>query len=688
MFYANFSLNIVLLSLIYGYLKDKVNGDMKESLRSLKVTSSGLIVSQADALSDTDDALLQKAINIQDLDEKESLLRKVLDSNPVGFPKSKLYLAETIALKDPKYACKLVLSSNYYLPNNPNNYIVYAKIALSNSAWVVADSALDAAKWLAEDDEKTILEIDNLILKVNEGVRKSNIDNSGNEIWINKYIDKYSILENLYYQSEFKKLTEYAFGLISRFSFNHQNYETAVKALSLLSDHDQIKKYIELINSKLQDGSFEKCLYLGIADHYLCLYDSSIQYLESAHNFEKKNHTNLYYLALSYLISNKIEKFVQLFEIILHERNNMFAPLNFIYMAIFNIDVGKEAFPNQQIVSRGIAEVINKMIANNQLPLALFLIERFLKLGYCSALPYLMLYLSEMFVNLNQLDMAEKLLEGCSDIENHRIKAWILRLRGKFAEAEKELEIYRQSYTPNTLMGFNCHATNLKMPVGIPNSEKDLLDVIKDAYDQIEELIKKMNIEYGLDGMTCIEAKCQDCCTKTFPYLTYTEYIYLRRWLEKQSKDLIDSIQNNSKNVLNDFKQKYNKEPIFILGEVPDVHDYYPKGFVFDCPNLGDNKCNVYEGRPLMCRGFGYGSMNKTRYRGCDYFMEQLKSATKLTNFRKVINMSSFYKYAVEVDKDLIGELIVAPIPRWFAQGHEETMNILKQQLAENKKDS
>ena len=116
-----------------------------------------------------------------------------------------------------------------------------------------------------------------------------------------------------------------------------------------------------------------------------------------------------------------------------------------------------------------------------------------------------------------------------------------------------------------------------------------------------------------------------------------------------------------------------------MLGGRNEAQKEYPLGFQFECPCLGDNKCNVYNNRPFTCRAYGYSSMDGIRYKGCSYFFEQFKGATKLNAIRKVLDMNSFINYASEVDEKLIGKHVIAPIPVWFASTHEENIEKIKQ---------
>ena len=121
-------------------------------------------------------------------------------------------------------------------------------------------------------------------------------------------------------------------------------------------------------------------------------------------------------------------------------------------------------------------------------------------------------------------------------------------------------------------------------------------------------------------------------------------------------------------------------EPQFIIGEVEKK--YYPQDFTFNCPCLGDNKCNIYEVRPFTCRSYAFTSPDGYKFKGCNYFFEQFRSATTLHDYRKILNMQSFTDFSLKIDREIFGKKVSGPIPLWFAENHEETMKKVTQCLS------
>lgn len=606
--------------------------------------------------------------------EKENYLRKVLENKTSNYPKSMYLLADIIKESDPAYACELTYLICQSLPARPKNYLLFSRIAICHKAWMVAKSALEATAWLSlNNDKEESNEINTLEKFILEKISKKEEDTSRSDFWKCKFVDKYWILERLYYQGKTKKLIEFSFKLLDTFKIP-SSYGIAYKAFTLLKDKNVFNKFIGYINQGITKDRLNKYLYLGMTYYSLSEFDKSIECLQEVFKIDIKNQHALFYLALNYLLKNDLKSFVATCDRILPSSDPAFIGLYFIQCAVLELKLDEIEFPNQKNISIQITRILENLLMNNSKESAIFLIKQFEKFKYYVVLPYLNLYLSELFIRENDLEIAKDLLKHSNDNEVHRLFSWIYRLQNKEELAERELVEYRKNITPQNDIGIHCHLVNLDIPEEVPGNEENILKILSKLYDQTKELIKKYDLEYGLNAMTCVETACQDCCTKTFPYISYTEYLYLRKWLDSQSDELKKMIYERSVYVVNLYKQKFGKEPPFMVGENFDIHKEYPPSFVFDCPNLGENKCNVYEARPFTCRAYSYSSSDGRRYKGCDYFYLQFIKANKLTDVRKVINMASFFDFAKETDEKLIGQRVIAPIPVWFAQTHEETI--------------
>lgn len=654
---------------------------MKKSLEILGIKSSGL----EDALLNpghikSDDEVFDEASKIGDQKERENLLREALKNKTTGYPKSMFLLADLIKESDPAYACELVYLLCQSLPERSKYYLLFARIAICHKAWFIAKSAIEAASWFSLSDENEVIEgiiksrklvLDKILIKED--------DASTSDLWKSKLVDKYWILERLYYQGKTKKLIQYAFKLLDKYN-NPINHEIVYRALSSLKDKKVFNNFIKCIKENFANDNLNLNLYLGMSYYSLSKFDKSIECMHKALNSDSKNQKALYCLALSYLLKNDLKSFVVTCDRILPASDPAFIAVYFVQCAVLELKLDEIEFPNQKNISIQIKKILENLLEQNSRELVVFLIKQFEKFKYHVIVPSLNLYLSEMFIKEKEFEVAKELLKYSDDNEVHRLYSWIYRLQENEMLAEKELVEYRKNLLPikDSDRGIHCHLINLDIPDEVPENEQEILTSLTKLYSQTKELTKELDLEYGLNASTCIETGCQDCCTKTFPYLSYTEYLYLRKWLETQSKELQKMIYERSVAVVNLYKEKFGKEPPFMLGDSFDLHKEYPPDFVFECPNLGNNKCNVYEGRPFTCRAYSYASSDGRRYKGCDYFFLQFSSANKLSDVRKVVNMASFFDFAKETDEKLIGTRIIAPIPVWFAQTHEETLEKIK----------
>ena len=659
---------------------------MKESLEILNIGSSGLetVDSIGPRKKNDDDVSLE--LEKLSLEEQEAHLRKLLEKKPHGFVQSKRLLASIVKEKDLKLAFDMVMSACLSDPIDRENYLALAEIAYQNRAWSVTKEALEIVKWLTVARKKDPTEKTNdLYLDAVNKINKKEFDSSKNDFWCNRSPDKFWILEKLYLQAETEKLISYSFTLLDIFPNNINNYNAVYKALTVSKNKEGIDKFTHYVKENFKDDNLNKNLFLGMICYFLNDFSTSTSHLKEALKSNVLNPKVLFYLALNNLLTSNVQGFKSTFEMIIPETEPQFSALYFIYSAITKIDTGKNEFPNHKIIASEVSKIIKKLIENNKAELANSIEEQFKTLNYKLALPYYPLYLSEMYIKRKELKKAKDLLEGCSDYEVHRLNAWIYRLEGKDDLAEVELCEYRKHWIPEKEKGIYCQAVELDLPKQTSGDTGEIFGNLKSAYDQTKDLIKEFDLEYGLSGTTCMEAKCQDCCKRTFPLATYTEYLYQKEWLDKQPAEFKTKVYEESRKIADLYKERFNKEPTFIVGDGIPFTTEYPLNFFFSCPFLGDNKCDSYEARPFACRAYGFSTHDGVTFKGCSYFFEQFKSATKLNHIRKVVDATSFYKYSKMTDEKLIGEKVSAPLPIWFAQDYEATVKKVQKAISDSK---
>lgn len=653
--------------------------NMKESLKLLRVLSSG--IGDRTIIDKSDDEIFEEANILTDCCEKVAYLKRFVGEKTTGYLKSKLYLASLVKKCDYELACKLIHSICYEFPTEPSHYFAFAEIAIENNAWIVAKSVLETTLWLSKNKEdKQSLKCKSSLEFVLKKIKNNEKDNSLNDFWKNKEINKGWILQRLNYTKEKNVVIEYTYDLLNNFSEDIKNYEAAYIIFSRYEDDVLMKDLTLFISENKKINNDFRNLYLGQIYYDIGDFSNSIKALEKAKNNKLFNSKALLYLALNHLLADDMKSFTNTFNLIIPGPGIEFIALYFIYSALSNIKLNINDFADQQRISYEITRTLWKIYKLGKQELFDKLLKCFEILNYDLVFEYIKLNLAEKFIKENEIKIAKELILNCNNIEALRLKAWICRIEENEKSGEEELTKYRKGILLKEDKGLNYKLINLSFPKNIPQSVSNILNIVLMVYEEAKEIIKDLDIEYGTDSMICIEAKCQDCCKKSFPFISYVEYLYMKNYLDNQDEKFKVQILKQSKEIVNNFKEKYKKTPPFITIESGNGNKkiLYPGDFKFDCPFLGDNKCNIYEARPFMCRAFGYGSIDGTLFRGCNYFFEQLKAACELTNTRKVLNIESFNEFARNVDIKLIGKKIIAPIPVWFAQSHEETLEKIK----------
>lgn len=649
---------------------------MKNSLKLLGVEASSL-----DELKfrKSDAEIVSEALDIEDINEKINFLKEHCGQKVAGNPESKRYLISLIKKDEVELACDLMFSVCTYSPADPRNFLLFAEIAMEHKAWYVAKTALEVVIWLTNEKQLDLKDkAKDYLLNVQEKINSNVEDKTQIGFWRNKPVDKYWILERLYYQGKKEKLIKLGLKLLDMYSNDLSNYDVVHKAFTLTEDKNVLEMLCTYLISSCVLDNENKNLYLGMTYYSMDNFDEALEYIVRAVEINPKNLKAKYYLALILVMLNKLKDFVLLFNKMVPTSEASFIALYFIFCAVSNFKLDEIEFPDQKNISSEVAKIIKKLLNVRNYDLAFYLIGQFKKLNYHVILPFLNLYLADLLIRENMIKEAKELLVNCKDEEVHRLWAWIYRIEGKNDLAEGEMVEFRKRWKPEKDKGITCKPVSLHAPEIVPEGMDEIFKSIKGLFDETKSLTRNIELEYGLNEMTCIETGCQDCCKKTFPYVSYVEYLYLKDYIDKQPENFQKLIYEKSKSIVNKYKELYKKDPPLVLGGREEAEREYPTGFRFDCPCLGDNKCNVYENRPFTCRAYGYGTSDGSRYKGCSYFFEQFKGASKLSAIRRVVDMNSFINYAEKVDIHLIGKHVIAPIPVWFSSTYEENLEKIK----------
>ena len=661
---------------------------MKESLKIL-LDGKGCNSALDKGNTDSDNFVFEKAKRIKDLKKKQEFLLQYVSSSPDQYKLCCIYYIDLIKKSNPSYAYDLAYKLHKHLVKEPLPHWMIAEIALENKAWIFARKELQTALWLSLDDKQNIKNTEILLKKVLTKIKSGESDSSNTSYWKNKEIDIIEIFFSMLHSLDGSELLKYGIGLLKTFPENTENLEKVYESLALKNDSGMLLQFKDYLKESSIPDSL-KNLYFGLINYDLSNYTESLDFLSKAKEAKSNYVKAMFYISANHLLMHNIPDFTTIFyKLIEPYSSNMslggismssspsFTAILILWSIYSETSLTKKwEFQNEKIISKELSRLIKRVIGkwtNEQLN---DLTKKLIQNDFLRLLPSFSIYLCEAFIQAKLLPLAKEILNSITDSEIYRLKAWIYRVENNTEMAEKELSKYRASIdfskTPNIVL----ESLSINYPKELGHNEEDILNSIKDIYKQTDGLVKELQLEYGINNNTCEENSCADCCKKTFPIITYSEYLYIKKWLENQPKSYQDEIKLKSLEIVNRYMKTYKSEPPFITNEISYINTKvteYPKEFTCTCPFLKDDKCTVYESRPFMCRAYGYSTIDGASFKGCNYFFFQLMYATKTTNTRKIINFDSFNQFIKEADNKLIETSTSAPIPLWFAYDHRES---------------
>ncbi len=657
---------------------------MDKSLELLNVNSAGVENTFDDK---TDNEVYDEAVKIKDLTSRIEYLKSYVNkSDKKCLSKSTYYLISLVKVNEPElafiYLFKIIRASIIFI----DNYLLYADLAIEQKSWLHAKAVLEAAIMLCPAiDEQSLTKIRSLLSQVQEKILNNEEDSS-----LNRFRDieavlpnVYWVLEQLYYKSEIKLATYYPFKLLNLFPNDYEIHKAVFKGLSLIDYPMIYEVYIGFLNKNTEVCENYKNLYLGLIYYNLSRFEQSIQFLSKVPENDKHIVDAYIYLSLIYLLKEDVEKASKILEKLKTSLEPIYLAISFIHFAILGIKVALPELQNHNEISYEINKIVFKLLKLDKEKYAISLINKMKKIDIDSSLPNLIPVLVETFIKEKKINIAKELLQECNHLEKHRLNSWIYRIEGNDDLANRELIEYRSKclFSKPRNKSIQFQLMNIDLPEKILEHEDEILNAVEAAYSQIKMIKEEIQLESGINKNTCFEASCQDCCKKTFPRVSFVEYLYMRKWLDKQDEKFRNKIYEESNKLIKSYEEQYKTAPKFIIGKDVFFKGSYPRDYTFTCPFLQEDKCTIYPAQPFTCRTYGYslfGSANGVAFKGCNYFFEQMLSATALSPIRKVINMNSHMNFVSELDKKLINKHILASIPVWFAHSHEEIMEIVK----------
>lgn len=603
---------------------------------------------------------------------------------PVGFVDQKLDAAALASKDNPEYAFYLLKSAAAFAPDASKIYMLLAEIAAESKAWSTALKAHETAKWLESvSNAKSNLTAHRLktsLFRIRDSSSEVSDSMPGGNFWEDKAPDRFWILERIYYKGQENRLVDLIFGLLEHVPYAPENYFAAYKGLSLLGSPALFERYAAAVRLNLGDEQIEKNNFLGLAKSKTLDFLGAIECFQLVLKSSPQNLDALNGLALASLRLGDIDTFINTGEKIMAcppMRDASYAAICFVFSCLKGKRLPNVSLPDHVDISRNIAEIISGLVESGQAEIALKLEDNLSQLGYFIGLPFLPVCIAEIYVEKRLYSRALVVLQGTTGPEAHRIRARIFRSEMKNELAEKELLEYRKTQAHSSEIV--CQILNLKVSdLSQINSEQKILTCINDMYRQTDTFINSLELEYGISGLTCKAKGCQDCCKKTFPVVSFSEYLNIRHWLQGQSEEFRTRVEMESRQMTDLYAHERGHLAPF-LSEYEGVKEAYPVGLSFHCPFLGKNSCLIYDVRPFGCRCYGYASYNGVTINACNYFYRQFEVASTLSPVRKVIGAVSFYRYAALCDKNLLGRVAVAPLPVWFAQSHEQVLEKVSQ---------
>lgn len=207
---------------------------------------------------------------------------------------------------------------------------------------------------------------------------------------------------------------------------------------------------------------------------------------------------------------------------------------------------------------------------------------------------------------------------------------------------------------------------------------------------QIDGVFEKVRTEYP-DCLTCKEG-CADCCHALFD-LTLIEAIYINR-------KFLDTIPYENQEELLERANKADRTLVKIKRDAQkDLHAGKSEETILEemaamrvkCPLLNeDNRCDLYEYRPITCRLYGIPTVINGKAHGC------VMSAFEPGKSYPTVNMDQVYKLLYNISFNLaqqiksrypkLAEMLVPLSMAMLTEYSEEYLGVKNEKKTENKK--
>lgn len=297
------------------------------------------------------------------------------------------------------------------------------------------------------------------------------------------------------------------------------------------------------------------------------------------------------------------------------------------------------------------------------------------------ALRYIVFYYSQELIKENQSERFQKiekelLAADFDPLEQQRCLAMLYRRTGDETKAETAILKYRELFVPDLERRSKLKSIGNKKFF----SPEKTLENWQQVLDECDEIQNDIEIIAGLYKATCDYFSCSDCCEKTFPIMSYTEYLHLKKYLEVNDYDL-QKIKKASDQIQADHEKQFGSK-LKIIDKTKKENQKRgvenPNAYKYRCPFLDEGgRCSCYQARPLLCRGFGLSSDNNISIKTCNFYLGQYQHNSSPENERYVYDMRQAQMLARASDKNLTQKnlgtekILSGTIVAWFSSDNE-----------------
>jgi Fe-S-cluster containining protein len=258
-------------------------------------------------------------------------------------------------------------------------------------------------------------------------------------------------------------------------------------------------------------------------------------------------------------------------------------------------------------------------------------------------------------LNFKYIDFCDGVenIEQRQEAERVRLLAFYYRVTGDLAKSEEYMVRYRKIMPSDITIDLSPEMRPKANPSYFPAAEilnnwgKVLEEVVTTQQDVLEIA--------GLHEDTCGYFNCSDCCNYTSPHMSLTEYLYLKEWADENHYPLEDA-RERARQIQAQHEVEFGEE-LKIIDKAVDGNSEKgkenPHGFKYSCPFLVNQRCSIYEARPLLCRGFGLSSDDNLAVKTCNFYLGQYTYNCSRDNERYVYDLRPVQLMATESDRYL-----------------------------------